>query len=140
MELKNKELLIRFIKFGIVGGSGIVVNSAVLWLCHDVLGLIIPIASIFSVGLSILTNFLLNDFWTWKNSDEKTHNFLQRMMRYYISASFGAAINYVVLIVLTEFFGIFYLISNLIGILGGTISNFLFSELWVFKAKKNPER
>jgi len=139
MELKNKELITRFIKFGIVGGSGIIVNSAILWLCHDVLGMIIPVASVFSVGISILTNFLLNDLWTWNNSSEKLHDFFQRMMRYYISASFGAAINYVVLVVLTEFFGIFYLISNLIGILGGTVSNFLFSELWVFKAKKTNE-
>lgn len=139
MELKNKNLIVRFVKFGIVGGSGIIVNSAILWFCHDLIGLIIPIASIFSVGISILTNFLLNDLWTWKTAENKKHSFFQRVIRYYISASLGAGINYVVLIVLTHFFGMYYLIANLIGILGGTISNFLFSELWVFKSTKNTE-
>lgn len=136
MEQKNKDLIVRFIKFGIVGGSGIVVNMGILWLCHDLIGLIIPIASIFSVGISILTNFLLNDIWTWKTEENKTHSFFQRMLRYYISASLGAGINYAVLIILTEFLGIYYLLSNLIGILGGTVSNFVFSEFWVFKLQK----
>lgn len=135
MVLKNKDLYFRFVKFGIVGGSGVVVNSAILWFCHDILGMIIPIASIFSVGISILTNFLLNDFWTWNSTNTKKHSFKTRLLRYYISASLGAAINYFVLIFLTEVFGIYYLIANLIGILFGTVSNFLLSEIWVFKRK-----
>lgn len=136
MDLKNKDLYFRFIKFGIVGGSGVVVNSTILWFCHDILKMIIPVASIFSVGISIFSNFMLNDFWTWNSASTKRHTFKTRLLRYYISASIGAAINYFVLIFLTEFFGLYYLISNLIGILFGTISNFLFSELWVFKRKK----
>jgi len=135
MELKNKDLYLRFIKFGIVGGSGVFVNSAILWFCHDILEMIIPVASIFSVGISILTNFLLNDLWTWSESAAKKHSFRTRLLRYYISASVGAAINYFVLIFLTTVFGVFYLLSNLVGILFGTISNFLFSELWVFRKK-----
>lgn len=135
MELKNKDLYFRFVKFGIVGGSGVVVNSAILWFCHDIIGLIIPIASVFSVGISILTNFLLNDFWTWNSASAKRHSFKTRLLRYYISASLGAAINYFVLIFLTEIFGMYYLIANLIGILFGTVSNFLLSEMWVFKRK-----
>lgn len=136
MDLKNRDLYFRFIKFGIVGGSGVVVNSTILWFCHDILKMIIPVASIFSVGISIFTNFMLNDFWTWNSANVKRHSFKTRLLRYYISASIGAAINYFVLIFLTGFLGLYYLISNLIGILFGTISNFLFSELWVFKRKK----
>lgn len=130
----NKDFIIRFVKFGVVGGSGLFVNMFLLWLCKDLLGLPLTIASLIAIGVSILTNFILNNYWTWKDNEQnQKYTFFHRMLRYYISASFSAIINYVALIMLTELAGIYYLISNLIGIGLGTIFNFGLGEFWVFK-------
>ena len=130
----DKKFIIRFVKFGVVGGSGLFVNMFLLWFCKDQLGLPLTISSLIAIGVSILTNFLLNNFWTWKhNSDDHKYSFFHKLWRYYLSASVAAIVNYVTLIALTEFVGIYYLISNLIGIGLGTIINFGLGEFWVFK-------
>lgn len=130
----NKDFIIRFVKFGIVGGSGVFVNMLLLWLCKDMFGIPLTISSLIAIGVSIFTNFILNNYWTWKDEEEnQTYTFFHRMWRYYISASFSALINYLTLLILTEFVGVYYLYSNLIGIGLGTIFNFVLGEFWVFK-------
>ncbi len=132
----DKQRLIRFLKFGTVGASGILVNTFFLWLAHKVFDLPLAVASVIAVAFAIMNNFLLNDYWTWnEKSREKHYPFFHRMWRYYLSASLGALINYVTLLVLSEAFGVYYLLANLIGIFFGMASNFTLGEFWVFKEK-----
>ena len=130
----DKKFIIRFVKFGIVGGSGVFVNMFLLWFGKEALNLPLTIASLIAIGVSIFTNFVLNNFWTWKDdSTRNKYSFFHRMWRYYVTASLSAAINYITLIVLSEYVGIYYLLANLIGIGLGMIFNFGLGEFWVFK-------
>jgi dolichol-phosphate mannosyltransferase len=130
----DKKFIIRFVKFGIVGGSGVFVNMFLLWFCKDQLDIPLAIASLIAIGVSIFTNFVLNNYWTWKDDSTKNkYSFIHRMWRYYITASLSAAINYVTLLLLSEYIGIYYLIANLIGIGLGMVFNFVLGEFWVFK-------
>lgn len=132
----DKDFIIRFIKFGIVGTSGIAVNNGMLWLLKEQVGLLLSIASIFAIGTAVFTNFLLNNYWTWNESKQtRKHSFFHRLWRYYLAASLGALINYVTLLSLTNYFDIYYLIANLAGIFLGMVSNFMLGEFWVFKSK-----
>jgi len=134
----DRKFIIRFVKFGIVGGSGLFVNMFLLWFGKEVLNLPLAIASLIAIGISIFTNFLLNNYWTWKdNSTKNKYPFFHRMWRYYVTASLSATINYITLIVLSEYVGIYYLIANLIGIGFGIVFNFTLGEFWVFKKKEN---
>ncbi len=134
----DKKFIIRFIKFGIVGGSGVFVNMFLLWTGKEVLHLPLAVASLIAIVISIFTNFVLNNFWTWKDdSTTNKYSFFHRMWRYYITASLSAAINYITLIVLSEYVGIYYLIANLIGIGLGMIFNFALGEFWVFKKEND---
>lgn len=130
----DKNFIIRFVKFGVVGGSGVVVNMFLLWFCKEQLNLPLTISSLIAIAASIFTNFILNNYWTWKeNSETNKYSFINRLWRYYLSASVAAVVNYVTLILLSEYVGIHYLISNLIGIGLGTVINFGLGEFWVFK-------
>ena len=132
----GKERALRFLKFGVVGTSGIFVNMFFLWLAHEQFGLPLAIASPIAVAIAIFNNFTLNNYWTWSDKTrEKKFPFLHRLWRYYVSASLGSLINYVTLILLTEIFGVYYLLANLFGIFLGMASNFLLGEFWVFKKK-----
>ncbi len=132
----DKNLIIRFVKFGIVGTSGIAVNTVVLWVLKDQVGVPLTIAPIFAIGTAVFSNFMLNNYWTWnQNIEIRKHSFLHRLWRYYLSASLGALINYVTLLLLTNIFDIHYLIANLGGIFLGMVSNFVLGEFWVFKSE-----
>jgi len=136
--LKNNPRLFRFIKFGLIGASGIVVNSAVLWLLHEYAGLDILLASPLAIATAIFNNYTWNDRFTWNaNRDNRKHSYFQRLWKYYFSAALGAFLNYGVLLLLTFGFDWHYMLSNLVGIFTGMLSNFPLSEFWVFQS--NPE-
>lgn len=120
----------RIFKFTAVGVSGLVVNNGVLWLLVSALGAIPFLAGIFSIEASILSNFALNNFWTFK--DRKGGSFLSRMLKYHGSVALGAVVNYATLVTLT-IIGLHLIVANTIGIFLGFISNYLLSETFVWK-------
>ena len=54
-------------KFGMVGLSGIAVNEGVLIYLKEGVHFALPVASIFAIELSIVSNFIWNDLWTFKS-------------------------------------------------------------------------
>lgn len=121
----------RIFKFAIVGMSGLVVNMGILYFLTEFLNIVYIISSVFAIEISIFTNFLLNDLWTWRERIKK--RFLPRCIQYHITAGVTAFLaNWLMLIFLTEVIGLYYLISNLIGIGVGMLSNFILNDLWTF--------
>ncbi|HDR05603.1 MAG TPA: GtrA family protein [Candidatus Marinimicrobia bacterium] len=133
----NKPWVQRFIRFGIVGASGILVNSAALWLFHERGKIPLWLASPLAIAVAIYYNFTLNNLWTWRDSrDSRQYKYLDRVWRYYLSNLLGNFINYLILIVLSSYYDFYYLFANLLGIAAGMLSNFILSDKWVFKALK----
>ncbi len=125
----------RILKFGVVGVSGIGVNMGSLYLLTEFAHIPYFIGSLIAIELSIMSNFWLNHVWTWKDRSESGPVW-GKIVRYHVGAGLTAILgNYLILITLTEFFGINYLISNLIGIGVGTLGNFVINDLWTFKTR-----
>jgi putative flippase GtrA len=57
----------RLIRFSLVGLSGIAVNSAVLWMVIKEIGLPVLPGSMLATEVAIISNFLLNDCWTFRH-------------------------------------------------------------------------
>jgi dolichol-phosphate mannosyltransferase len=132
----------KIIKFCFVGLSGVLVNLGFLYLFTEYIGLYYLTASVIAIEISILTNFILNDFWTFKLKDEIdsfTQNRFQRFFSFQCVSIIGLMINIGILYVLTDFFRIYYLISNLIGILIVFFWNYLINRhiTWKLKTSDN---
>ncbi len=128
----------KIIKFGFVGLSGVLVNIGFLYLFTEYMGLYYIIASIVAIEISILSNFLLNDCWTFKLKDEVdsyTQNRFQRFFSFQCVSIIGLIINIGILYFLTDFFGIYYLVSNLIGILIVFFWNYLINRHVTWKLR-----
>ena len=81
----------RFIKFALVGSSGVVVNMVMLWLGIRV-GLRNTAASALAIETSIITNFIVNEMWTFR---ELTPGSLAgRLTRFQLVSLIGAAIQF----------------------------------------------
>jgi dolichol-phosphate mannosyltransferase len=132
----------RFIKFGIVGALGVVINVGLLHLLTVYCRFDYKIGSIFAIECAIINNFLWNFFWTWNDRKTGTSNGLVvRFVRFHVSSGFTALIvNWGLLVLLTETIHLHYQISNLIGITIGAFINFVLGHFWVFpKIKKSGE-
>lgn len=102
-----------FVKFNVVGLSGVAVNEGILLLLQAA-GFYITIASAVAIEVSILTNFLLNDLWTFR--DRRTGHFIVRLVKFNILMLLGLVVNLAIVYLGTTNFGIHAAISNLIGI------------------------
>jgi dolichol-phosphate mannosyltransferase len=62
-------MLKRFIQFGLVGGTGVLVDMTVLFLLADprTLGWNLSLSKALAAEIAILNNFLWNDAWTFRD-------------------------------------------------------------------------
>lgn len=129
----------RFLKFCVVGLSGVGVNMFFLWFFTEIVKIFYLFSSPLAIELSIMNNFILNDLWTWK--DRKTPgklNYLKRMVQYHISVSVSAILaNIFLLWFFTEVFHLYYLFSNLFGIAAGVLLNYFINDRWTFRHQKS---
>ncbi|MBN2017165.1 MAG: GtrA family protein [Candidatus Cloacimonetes bacterium] len=129
--LKNH--LMRFIKFGIVGGSGTVVNLGIQYLL-TLAGMHYIFAGVISTEISIINNFLLNNFWTWKDNPAKNkRSFVARLLKYNSSMIITGVTQILLMIFFTEVFHINALISKLIATVIITLINYMIHFFWTFK-------
>ena len=116
----------RLIRFSIVGVIGAVINTGLLWLFTDLAGIYYLVSSAIAIEIGIIIQFLLNDRWTFR--EKKTSGvkqFIVRILKSNLWRSGGLVINIGVLYLLTEYAGVYYLISNIFGILCAFLWNYI---------------
>jgi dolichol-phosphate mannosyltransferase len=128
-----------FIKFCIVGASGVLVNlgifSALL-----ALGVNKYIASPIAIQCSIFSNFLGNNYWTfrWRNLLGPIH---ARGLRFNVVSILSLAISYLTFILLSRAFpALAPQVLQLIGIIPATLVNYFLNSYWTFRDASSPER
>jgi dolichol-phosphate mannosyltransferase len=127
----------KIVKFGAVGGSGIVVNTAILYALTSMLGMYLMLSSILAIETAVVTNFVLNDLWTF-GEDDKKRNVFERFLMFNGVSMAGILINMAVLYVLTAFFGVYYLTANVVGIVVAFAWNFVLNRNFTFVEHKDP--
>lgn len=125
---------VRFFKFAVVGGIGLLVNTVALYLLTTyVFGeSLYMVSAVFSMEVSIINNFILNEYWTFRDRAGKG-GFAKRLLKFHGSRLLGAATSLLILYLLTDFAGFYYLVSNLIAVIIGTAVNYLTSNFWVWE-------
>jgi dolichol-phosphate mannosyltransferase len=137
----NIELFVRLfleqyeemIKFGIVGASGALVNMGILYFLTEQLGIYYLLSAVVAVETSIISNFALNEIWTFvEKGKEGVKQIFKRFFKFNSIAVAGMGINVAILGMLTEFAGIYYLFSNLIAIAAVFGWNYLANVRWTW--------
>jgi dolichol-phosphate mannosyltransferase len=128
-----------FLRFAGVGALGVLVNCLILLGLTQGLGLHYLLAGAFAVEAAILHNFLLHEFWTFGDRRRQaTGRWPLRLARFQMVSLGGMAINLAVLAFLKSGIGLPLLTSNLIGILGATLWNYVANKLWTWDLSAGP--
>lgn len=123
---------VRITRFAVVGISGVAVNTFFLWFFTEVAHLHYMLSSPLAVELSIVSNFSLNNSWTFRDTSPGS-SFWARVAKFHVTAAGGFVINYLFLVGLTELAGLYYLLSNLAGILAGFLWNYTVNVKWTWR-------
>jgi putative flippase GtrA len=127
----------QFVKFGVVGGSGTLINlgifSLVLFLwdrgrAHPPT-LHVDVANAIAFCVAVVSNFLLNRFWTFRHRGRIVRHF----GRFLLVSLIGYGLNLVAITLLYHVGGVEEHISQLLAILVVVPFNFVGSKWWAFR-------
>ncbi|AUA12871.1 MULTISPECIES: GtrA family protein [Streptomyces] len=115
------------LRFAVVGGGGVVVNTLVLYALYHWAGLPLLAASSIAVELAVVHNYLLNDRWTFAAGDPS----LRRFIKFNITVLGGLGVNVLIVWTLVRT-GMHLLLANCLGIAAAFAVNFASSTGWVW--------
>jgi putative flippase GtrA len=129
----------RYLKFGLVGASGTVVNVAVLYVCQEFL--LASIASsaqrlyaslAIAIVLATVNNFVWNRLWTWRDRHAELHgNIATQFVRYGLASWLGTSVQYILTLWLAQ--QVHYLLGNVMAIVLASVINYFANDWWTFK-------
>jgi len=133
--MKDTKEHLRFLKFCIVGLSGVVVSEGALWFFTEITSLLYLVSAVLSTELAIINNFAWNDAWTFRDriSDPSIKSALRRLLRFNLARIGSIIVGLTVLAILTEALRIHYLISNLFAICVAVLWNYFMSTHLVWE-------
>ncbi|HET7520374.1 MAG TPA: GtrA family protein [Candidatus Limnocylindria bacterium] len=126
--------LLRPSRFAIVGVVGIAVNAVALLFFTEALGIHYVLSAILASQVSTLHNFVLSELWVFRGHDSPRH-LLFRYLAFNALNVLTLFVRVPVLIVLTEWTGLHYAISNLVAI-GLTFGiRYLVADNWIWAGR-----
>jgi dolichol-phosphate mannosyltransferase len=150
--MKRTGEILRFVKFAAVGASGVGVNFGLFFVLTRFAGFSAQ-DSLFSVSLgsldlnvtrdflaqaiaieaSIVSNFTLNDLFTFRDRRGAGGWFVSRLLKFNVVSLAGAGVQIGVYALLFHAIGIYDLVSHLAGIAIATLWNYLLNSWWTWK-------
>ncbi len=125
----NSVLTVEFLKFGVVGISGIVVDFFITWLFKEKFKVNKYIANCAGFSLAVINNFLWNRYWTFADSIQP---FGEQFLKFVIISIMGLAINTLLLWLLVKYVKVNFYILKLIVIALVFFWNFSINYLFTF--------
>jgi len=122
----------RFLKFCLVGLSGVGVNLGILWLLVEKAGLFKVLSSAIAIEVSIITNFLLNNYFTFGDK-RQSGSFLLRLGKFNIISLAGAGINLGLFWFFTSVLDVYYILAQVFGIIIATLWNYFLNTIWTWR-------
>jgi dolichol-phosphate mannosyltransferase len=136
----------RFVKFGTVGFSGMIVNLAVLYLSQEHIfqkiepaGLRLNLSLGAAIFLATINNFIWNRTWTWGDRKEMIQKaILLQLGQYFVACWFSILCQFIITRIMVQF--AHYLAANTLAIILSAIINYFLNDIWTFGVKKTKGR
>lgn len=134
LSIIGKYIPLKFLKFCLVGLSGVGVNWLILFLGKNYTAIDIRIVIVSAILVSMLSNFMLNNIWTF--AKEATHKpVLVKCIQFFLICGIGAGIIYVITYSLYKIDFLIYFASFL-GIAAATVWNYVLNSLITWRDEK----
>ncbi|MFN0036135.1 MAG: GtrA family protein [Saprospiraceae bacterium] len=124
------ELFVKFLKFGIVGASGVAVDFGVTWLLKEHLRLNKYAANSAGFACAVLSNYALNRWWTFHSADP---NVGTQFAKFAVVALVGLGMNNAIIYFLSERRGVKFYPSKLVATGVVMLWNFGANYFFTFK-------
>ena len=121
----------RFIRFGIIGCSGMIVDFGVTWLCKEKFRWNKYLSNSLGFVLAATNNYIWNRLWTFQSQSEAV---AREYISFVIIAIIGLGINNTIIYLLHARLHLNFYLSKLIAIGCVTLWNFTMNYVFTFRA------
>lgn len=128
----RKLIRIDFVRFGIVGAIGFLINAFFLRVLHGSFELAIIPATLISSEAGLLSNFVFHEKWTYKHLNHQSKSVWRKLLHFHMSSWTGIVIITVIETVCVKAFNIDYLISLVIASGIAMFWNFFWTRYFIF--------
>ena len=125
-------MFLQFIKFCVVGGTGVVVDFGITFLFKEKLKLNKYIANSLGFMAAASTNYLLNRWWTFRSHDPEV---AQQYVQFVGISAIGLILNNIIIYLLNDKARLNFYLSKLITIGLVTLWNFFMNYYFTFTGK-----
>ena len=123
----------RFGRFGLVGLTGIVVNSLALAFFRGSLGFSVLAAALLATQCSSLWNFALAERFVFRGTTAR-RSLGGRAAAFFAVNNLAFLVRGPMILAFTGYFGLHYLLANLISICALTVARFALADRWIWGA------
>ena len=127
--LQLMELILKLIKFGIVGFSGVIIDFGITYLGKEKLKIQKFIANALGFITAATSNYIFNRIWTFQSTNPEV---VIEFTKFLFVSIIGLGINSLVLWVLNTKFNLNFYFSKLLAIIVTTFWNFVANYLYTF--------
>jgi len=119
-----------FLRFALVGFTGILVNLFVLFALTEIAGLYYLLSAVFAFAFAATSNYLFNKKFTFREGMRE--NVAGKYVRFMAISIIALFVNVLFLFYFTEFLGIFYTTSQVFAIAIAFFVNYYGNKKWTF--------
>jgi putative flippase GtrA len=93
------EIIIKFLKFGVVGVSGMVVDFGLTWVFKELLKVKKYIANSIGFSFAATSNFIINRLWTFHSSNPEV---MIQFSKFFVISVLGLLLNNLTIYILSD--------------------------------------
>lgn len=132
-QIFTKAFFLKFLKFGVVGFTGVFVDFGITYLAKEKLHIQKYVANAIGFCSAATTNYFLNRIWTFESTNPRV---MVEYTEFFAISLIGLGINTLVLWLLVSRFKMNFYVAKLFAIVVVTVWNFFANVFITF----NPER
>jgi putative flippase GtrA len=127
----SESLILKFLKFGVVGFSGIFIDFGVTWLLKERFKIHKYFANSCGFLLATVSNYLLNRYWTFESHDPKA---FEQFGKFFAIALVGLLFSNLIIYTLNDKLKINFYLSKVFAIVAVSLWNFFANYIYTFAA------
>ncbi len=117
----TQDLIFKFLKFGVVGFSGVFVDFGITWVCKEWIKIQRFVANAIGFSVAATSNYFLNRIWTFESHNP---HMMIEFSQFFIISMIGLVINTIIIWMLDRRFSVNFYLAKLFAIGIVTLWNF----------------
>lgn len=125
-----------FIRFAIVGSTGMIIDFSIVFFLKEVLGIDLYVSNSLSFTVSSLSNYVLNKIFTFRERLGFSYN---QFLKFFLISILGLILSTISIYMMCQFLQIGIYISKLLSILIVSMWNYSANKIFTFRKVKFEE-